>query len=89
MTQSVSESTDPTTTLSEVRSWWEVPCIAHFCHTFSEALEFPLFEIEEFESALLPSVSNGTTGCEQVHPLIVDIHIAFLKGILEKKEIGT
>ena len=74
-----------TTSLSEIRAWWEVPCVAHFCHTFSESLELPTFDIEELELALLPSPSPEAT---DTHPLLVGIHIAFLKGILEKKEIG-
>ena len=72
-----------TESLAEIRSWWEVPCIAHFCHTFSESLELPTFEIEELELALLPS-----DGTKETHPLLVGVHIGFLKGILEKKEIG-
>eukprot|EP00800_Vazella_pourtalesii_P010527 TRINITY_DN2586_c1_g1_i6.p1 TRINITY_DN2586_c1_g1~~TRINITY_DN2586_c1_g1_i6.p1 ORF type:complete len:446 (+),score=116.78 TRINITY_DN2586_c1_g1_i6:133-1470(+) len=71
------------TSLAEISSWWEVPCIAHFCHIFSDALELPTFDIEEFEIALLPSETDKET-----HPLIVNLHVTFLKGILEKKEIG-
>ncbi len=32
--------------LAAIRSWWEVPCIAHFCHIFSKPFKLPNFEIE-------------------------------------------
>lgn len=34
--------TDP----AEIRSWWEVPCIAHFCYIFRKPFKLPEFEIE-------------------------------------------
>ncbi|XP_069084164.1 chromatin remodeling regulator CECR2 isoform X2 [Pleurodeles waltl] len=42
----------PTPTLEEIRSWWEVPAIAHFCSLFRTAFGLPDFEIEELEEAL-------------------------------------
>ncbi|XP_054844585.1 chromatin remodeling regulator CECR2 [Eublepharis macularius] len=41
-----------TVLLSELRSWWEVPAIAHFCSLFRTAFRLPDFEIEELEAAL-------------------------------------
>ncbi|XP_020644748.3 chromatin remodeling regulator CECR2 [Pogona vitticeps] len=38
--------------LGELRSWWEVPAIAHFCSLFRTAFRLPDFEIEELEVAL-------------------------------------
>ncbi|XP_039625836.1 cat eye syndrome critical region protein 2 homolog isoform X1 [Polypterus senegalus] len=38
--------------VEEIRSWWEVPAIAHFCSMFRTAFGLPDFEIEEFEEAL-------------------------------------
>ena len=32
--------------LAEIRSWWEVPCIAHFCYIFRKPFKLPEFEIE-------------------------------------------
>ena len=32
--------------LAELRSWWEVPAIAHFCSLFRTAFSLPDFEIE-------------------------------------------
>ena len=32
--------------IADIRSWWEVPCIAHFCHIFQKPLKLPEFEIE-------------------------------------------
>lgn len=34
------------TGLGELRSWWEVPAIAHFCSLFRTAFRLPDFEIE-------------------------------------------
>ena len=31
---------------TEIRSWWEVPCIAHYCYLFRNAFKLPPFEIE-------------------------------------------
>ena len=31
---------------AEIRSWWEVPCIAHFCSLFRAAFGLTDFEIE-------------------------------------------
>ncbi|XP_058882822.1 chromatin remodeling regulator CECR2-like isoform X3 [Acipenser ruthenus] len=38
--------------VEEIRSWWEVPAIAHFCSLFRTAFNLPDFEIEELEDAL-------------------------------------
>jgi len=32
--------------ISELRSWWEVPSIAHFCSLFRAAFDLPDFDIE-------------------------------------------
>ena len=38
----------------EIRSWWQVPCIAHFCSLFRSAFALTDFEIEvSFYEALL------------------------------------
>uniref|UniRef100_A0A2M4BSU1 Cat eye syndrome critical region protein 2 n=1 Tax=Anopheles marajoara TaxID=58244 RepID=A0A2M4BSU1_9DIPT len=37
----------------DIQSWWEVPCIAHFCSLFSSTFKLPEFYIEELEEALL------------------------------------
>uniref|UniRef100_A0A2M4BPA1 Putative thyroid hormone receptor-associated protein complex subunit n=1 Tax=Anopheles marajoara TaxID=58244 RepID=A0A2M4BPA1_9DIPT len=39
--------------LIDIQSWWEVPCIAHFCSLFSSTFKLPEFYIEELEEALL------------------------------------
>ena len=31
---------------TDIRSWWEVPCIAHFCHSFKKPFHLPEFDIE-------------------------------------------
>lgn len=41
--------------LGELRSWWEVPAIAHFCSLFRTAFRLPDFEIEVSGRAERPS----------------------------------
>lgn len=38
--------------LGELRSWWEVPAIAHFCSLFRTAFRLPDFEIQGLQAAL-------------------------------------
>lgn len=45
MSLSVHNVTCPTQP-AEIRSWWEVPCIAHFCYIFRKPFKLPEFEIE-------------------------------------------
>lgn len=30
----------------DIQSWWEIPCISHFCSLFSNAFALPEFDIE-------------------------------------------
>jgi hypothetical protein len=50
--------------LGELRSWWEVPAIAHFCSLFRTAFRLPDFEIEvsSRRCALSPRFSAGSRG---------------------------
>ncbi|KAL3842091.1 hypothetical protein ACJMK2_020155 [Sinanodonta woodiana] len=41
--------------IEEIRSWWEVPSVAHFCSLFRAAFDLPDFDIEDLEEALLVS----------------------------------
>lgn len=52
------------TGLGELRSWWEVPAIAHFCSLFRTAFRLPDFEIEVSggRCALSPRFSAGSRG---------------------------
>lgn len=52
------------TGLGELRSWWEVPAIAHFCSLFRTAFRLPDFEIEvsSRRCALSPRFSAGSPG---------------------------
>ena len=34
------------TSVSEIRSWFEVPAIAHYCYLFRAAFDLTEFEIE-------------------------------------------
>ena len=31
---------------ADIRSWWEVPCVSHFCKIFSKPFKLPEYEIE-------------------------------------------
>ncbi|XP_058065795.1 uncharacterized protein LOC131215423 [Anopheles bellator] len=68
--------------LIDIQSWWEVPCIAHFCSLFSTTFELPVFDIEDLEEALL----TDTDAEGQVEPkvyiarLLPDLIVALLKG---------
>ena len=53
--------------LAEIRSWWEVPCIAHFCYIFRKPFKLPEFEIEVcysyIISAYLPPLGLSLCVC--------------------------
>lgn len=49
--------------LGELRSWWEVPAIAHFCSLFRTAFRLPDFEIEVSGRARRPfTLPRGAPG---------------------------
>ncbi|MGH0116586.1 UNVERIFIED_CONTAM: hypothetical protein FKN15_014786 [Acipenser sinensis] len=50
--QELAEELECLVSVEEIRSWWEVPAIAHFCSLFRTAFNLPDFEIEELEDAL-------------------------------------
>ncbi|XP_077995094.1 uncharacterized protein LOC144448682 [Glandiceps talaboti] len=67
--------------LSEIRSWWEVPAIAHFCSLFRAAFNLSDFEIEELEDALVAD-------CEQeLHPFLADLILRLLRGCYQRRDI--
>ncbi|XP_069037884.1 chromatin remodeling regulator CECR2-like isoform X2 [Lepisosteus oculatus] len=39
--------------LEILRSWWEIPAVAHYCQLFRDVFVIPAFEIEVLEEALL------------------------------------
>lgn len=56
--------------LGELRSWWEVPAIAHFCSLFRTAFRLPDFEIEVSDRAggrrrAAPPASPAPRGASQ------------------------
>ncbi|KAH8342365.1 hypothetical protein KR059_003223, partial [Drosophila kikkawai] len=61
---------------SDIQSWWEIPCISHFCSLFSSAFDLPDIDIEDLESALL---SDGTSDEDQV-ALVPELIVRLLKG---------
>lgn len=52
-----------TALLGELRSWWEVPAIAHFCSLFRTAFRLPDFEIE-----VSPGEGKGNWGGRRGSP---------------------
>ncbi|XP_069851713.1 chromatin remodeling regulator CECR2-like isoform X10 [Dipodomys merriami] len=56
------------TGLGELRSWWEVPAIAHFCSLFCTACCLPDFEIEE----PLPAFQQLNTGSHKTGSSLSD-----------------
>ncbi|XP_043943178.1 cat eye syndrome critical region protein 2 homolog [Protopterus annectens] len=76
--------------VAEIRSWWQVPAIAHFCSLFRTAFQLPDFEIEEFEEALCKGdatfVSDLITcllqGCYQRSDITIETFHAFLEDIV-------
>ncbi|XP_069758441.1 uncharacterized protein [Narcine bancroftii] len=61
-----------------LRSWWQVPAIAHFCSLFRAAFALPDFEIEELEDALL--VDNWD--------FLEDLVSKLLRGCYQRKDIS-
>ncbi|XP_072322372.1 uncharacterized protein [Scyliorhinus torazame] len=76
-----------------LRSWWEVPAIAHFCSLFRAAFALPDFEIEEFEDALLVDnwdfledlVSKLLRGCYQRKDINIENFHMYLEDIIRHR----
>ncbi|XP_066276515.1 chromatin remodeling regulator CECR2-like isoform X3 [Branchiostoma lanceolatum] len=71
--------------LEKIRSWWEVPAIAHFCSLFRAAFNLSDFEIEELEEALL--ADDGTCDGE-THVFLADLIARLLRGCYGRRDIG-
>ncbi|XP_051885517.1 uncharacterized protein LOC127577907 isoform X2 [Pristis pectinata] len=76
-----------------LRSWWEVPAIAHFCSLFRAAFALPDFEIEELEDALLVDnwdfledlVSKLLRGCYQRKDISIENFHMYLEDIIRHR----
>ncbi|XP_062917735.1 uncharacterized protein LOC134353583 isoform X1 [Mobula hypostoma] len=76
-----------------LRSWWEVPAIAHFCSLFRAAFALPDFEIEELEDALLVDnwdfledlVSKLLRGCYQRKDISIENFHMYLEDIMRHR----
>ncbi|XP_055611475.1 serine/arginine repetitive matrix protein 2-like isoform X2 [Uranotaenia lowii] len=66
----------------DIQSWWEVPCIAHFCSLFSGSFQLPDFDIEDLEEALLTDADTESEVDLKVYNarLLPDLIVAILKG---------
>ncbi|XP_048463098.1 cat eye syndrome critical region protein 2-like isoform X3 [Rhincodon typus] len=79
--------------VDKLRSWWEVPAIAHFCSLFRAAFSLPDFEIEEFEDALLVDnwefledlVSKLLRGCYQRKDISIENFHVYLEDIIRHR----
>ncbi|XP_031548780.1 cat eye syndrome critical region protein 2-like isoform X2 [Actinia tenebrosa] len=69
--------------MEDIRSWWEVPSIAHFCSLFRTAFGLTDFEIEDLEEALL---SDGSID-GSLNTFLGDLHARLLRGLFETKDI--
>ncbi|XP_035673400.1 cat eye syndrome critical region protein 2 homolog isoform X2 [Branchiostoma floridae] len=72
--------------LEKIRSWWEVPAIAHFCSLFRAAFNLSDFEIEELEEALL--ADDGSCDGDTTHVFLADLIARLLRGCYGRRDIG-
>ncbi|XP_048463837.1 cat eye syndrome critical region protein 2-like [Rhincodon typus] len=87
------ECTSSTVSVEEIRSWWEVPAIAHFCSLFRTAFGLPDFEIEELEEALLINdidflddlIACLLQGCYQRRDITPDSCDMYLEDIIKHR----
>lgn len=70
--------------MDDIQSWWEVPCIAHFCSLFRAAFNLLDFDIEELEEALL---TDGAEDCGS--SLLQELIVRLLCGCLGNNDIST
>lgn len=69
--------------MEEIRNWWEVPSIAHFCSLFRAAFGLTDFEIEDLEEALIIDGSNEDGN----NRFLADLHARLLRGLYGIKDI--
>ncbi|XP_072125474.1 chromatin remodeling regulator CECR2 [Mobula birostris] len=87
------ECPSSTVSVEEIRSWWEVPAIAHFCSLFRTAFGLPDFEIEELEEALLINdidflddlITCLLQGCYQRRDITPDSCDMYLEDIIKHR----
>ncbi|XP_057317349.1 mucin-17-like isoform X2 [Hydractinia symbiolongicarpus] len=66
--------------MDELRSWFEVPAIAHFFHIFRGSFDLTDFEIEDFEETLF--LDNA----DNVSSFLPDLVIRLLRGMYRTKD---
>lgn len=69
--------------MEELRSWWEVPSIAHFCSLFRAAFDLPDFDIEDLENCLFAFCED------QESPFVIDLICRLLRGCYGRKDIES
>lgn len=60
--------------MEEVRSYWQVASISHFCTIFGKPFNLPSFEPEELEQAFIIPIDEQ----QELH-LLVKLAVALLK----------
>ncbi|WAR01846.1 CECR2-like protein, partial [Mya arenaria] len=68
--------------MDDLRSWWEVPSIAHFCSLFRNAFNLTDFDIEDLEIGLVESEK------EEGSEFILDLLCRLLNGCYARKDIS-
>ncbi|XP_063400775.1 uncharacterized protein LOC134685205 isoform X2 [Mytilus trossulus] len=69
--------------MEALRSWWEVPSIAHFCSLFRAAFDLPDFDIEDLENCLYAFCED------QESPFVIDLICRLLRGCYSRKDIES
>ncbi|XP_065220664.1 chromatin remodeling regulator CECR2-like isoform X2 [Planococcus citri] len=68
----------------DIHSWWEVPCIAHFCSLFRASFNLIDFDIEDLEEALLTDDASDSG-----NTLIQELIVRLLRGYYGNNSIST
>ncbi|XP_074660440.1 uncharacterized protein LOC141912911 [Tubulanus polymorphus] len=71
--------------MDEIRSLWEVPCVAHFCSLFQAVFELPEFDIDELEEGLLAAGGSVDGGGS---PLVNSVICRLLNGCYARNDIS-
>uniref|UniRef100_A0A915JKA1 DDT domain-containing protein n=1 Tax=Romanomermis culicivorax TaxID=13658 RepID=A0A915JKA1_ROMCU len=69
-----------------LRTYWELPAVAHFCSLFRSVFNLVDFDIEDLEDGLIIETESSAEGGRS--SLIVDILVALLHGIVNKRSVS-
>jgi len=79
--------------MEELRTFWQVPSIAHFCYLFKDGLKVPKLDYQQLEIAFLTPVPIASEeqlnlGSQEQH-VIVDLAVALLRGYFNNPKINA